>query len=265
MIDLHLHSTFSYDGEGEPENYIKKAIESGDKIIGFSEHYDYDAIAYVEDNPLCEIEKYLSFAEKLQKKYQDATILKGIELGYGKNVFEHYNWLNSNFPFDYVINSVHTINGSVDAYFPKFFDGKTLKQAYAEYFDTILESVYATYDYQIIGHIGYVARYNNHENKVIDYKEYKTVIDEILSAIIKRGKCLEINTSTGTSGWDYMPSTPIIEKYFNLGGKDVCFGSDSHKVENYSKNFSNLKKYLNELGVKKACYFKNKQKIYYDF
>lgn len=40
--DLHIHSFFSYDGNEKTETYIKKAVERGDKIIGFSEHYDFD-------------------------------------------------------------------------------------------------------------------------------------------------------------------------------------------------------------------------------
>ena len=39
--DLHIHSFFSYDGNEKTEAYIKKAVERGDKIIGFSEHYDF--------------------------------------------------------------------------------------------------------------------------------------------------------------------------------------------------------------------------------
>lgn len=55
--DLHIHSFFSYDGNEKTETYIKKAVERGDKIIGFSEHYDFDCRLLGVTTPLCDIEK----------------------------------------------------------------------------------------------------------------------------------------------------------------------------------------------------------------
>ena len=42
LTDLHIHSSFSYDSNEKCERYIEKALERGDKSIGFVQHYDYD-------------------------------------------------------------------------------------------------------------------------------------------------------------------------------------------------------------------------------
>ena len=41
-IDYHMHTFFSTDSEGNPEEYIKKAIELGLDEICFTDHYDVD-------------------------------------------------------------------------------------------------------------------------------------------------------------------------------------------------------------------------------
>lgn len=169
---------------------------------------------------LAPIGDYGLAVENFRKKYSDIDILKGIEFGYSAAACPEYLAVQKKYNFDYVINSVHTISKRGDCYFPRFFEGKTVIQAYSDYFDAVLESVSAPYDYEIIGHIGYVSRYCRAENPAF-YKNYKTVIDDILNAIIKRDKCLEINTSVGGSGSSFLPDKDIIERYLELGGQQV--------------------------------------------
>jgi predicted metal-dependent phosphoesterase TrpH len=65
-IDIHVHSRFSGDGTGEPEDYIEKAIELDLDGIVFTEHYSFEASESVE---------------ALKDKYRnEIMIFRGVEL-----------------------------------------------------------------------------------------------------------------------------------------------------------------------------------------
>lgn len=65
-VDIHVHSRFSGDGTGEPEDFIEKAIELAMDGIVFTEHYSYEASKSVE---------------KLKERYGNKImVFRGVEL-----------------------------------------------------------------------------------------------------------------------------------------------------------------------------------------
>lgn len=263
MVDVHLHTRFSFDSEEEPENYIKSARKKGVNVIGFSEHYDYDAYLDGEDISLADIPAYFENAQKLKIANPNMDILYGIEFGYRMEALPKYRELLKKYPFDYVINSLHTLPERGDCYHDKFFEGKTLKKAYNDYFNGVLESVKADYDYQIVGHIGYACRYRTGAGSSIKYADFADILDEILIEIIRRKKCLEINTSNGAGGCTFLPDTDIVSRYVGLGGKLISFGSDAHTADKYYKNAEMLKQFLKSLGINTLYYYKERKPVGY--
>lgn len=65
-IDLHVHSKYSGDNDAEPEELIDRAIGLNLYGLAFTEHYSYEASAFVEP---------------LREKYGERVkILRGVEL-----------------------------------------------------------------------------------------------------------------------------------------------------------------------------------------
>lgn len=264
MIDVHLHSKFSFDSNENPENYVKKASLLGINVVGFSEHYDYDAFLDGEKEvTLLNVSEYIKNCNALRKEY-NVDILQGIEVGYRKEATEHYQTLFEKYSFDYIINSLHTLPNRGDCYHDAFFSGKSLKECYKSYLLGVLESVYADYDYQIVGHIGYASRYRNGDGARILYSDFDNLFDDILFAIISKDKCLEINTSSGSGGCEFLPDKDVIRRHVDMGGKLISFGSDAHIAENYRRNADALKTYLKSLGIKELYYYKQKKPIAYE-
>ncbi len=158
MVDLHLHSRFSHDSSELQRNYILKAIEYGENTLGFSEHYDYDAVLDGEDIAPADCKLYAENLSSLRNEYPEMTLLYGIELGYRGDAEAHYAQLLEKYPFDYVICSVHTLPGYGDFYHGKVFAERELQDIYDDYFDAVLKSVTSGLDFQIVGHIGYCER-----------------------------------------------------------------------------------------------------------
>lgn len=264
MVDVHLHTKFSFDSKEEPENYVNIARKTDVKVIGFSEHYDYDAYLDGEkDVELADLKAYSKEVVQLKKKYPDIKILQGVEFGYRKEAVAHYSEILNEFNFDYAINSLHTLPTRGDCYHDRFFEGKSLRDCYADYFKGVLESVNAGYNYQIIGHLGYACRYRRGQGARIIYGDFADILDEILKAVIRKDKCLEINTSCGTSGCEFLPDKDIIIRYLQLGGKLLSFGSDAHTAANYFKGADLLKQFLKQAGVKELFYYEKRLPVSY--
>ena len=248
MTDLHIHTYFSHDGREKTENYVKKAIETGKKRIGFSEHYDYDCYVNGDDTPLSDIDAYRAEIERLRKKYEgQIEILFGIEFGYDKRAVEHYRELIERYKFDYIINSVHLV-GKHDCYYDEYCKDLSKREAYGLYLKKVLESVRADYPYQIIGHIGYAARYSHYEDKKMPYCEFADLFDEILKEIIRRNVFLELNTST-KSETEFLPDKDVAERYIDLGGKKFTYGSDAHDLKRFYEKEDKDKEFLRKKGM----------------
>ena len=262
MIDFHIHTSLSHDSEEEMENYIKRAIANGDKAVGFAEHYDYDAFLGGELS-LTDVDEYFAKISNIRAKFGQIDVLFGIELGYNKTTVAEFNAILDKYPFDFIINSVHNVEGEGN-FIDRYFKGRTKQQAYLHYFNTVLQSLNSGFDFDVVGHLGYVSRYWKGESKSIIFEEYKEILTKILVEIIKRGKCLEINASSYGCGDDFLPNYQIIKEYLDLGGTNLSFGSDSHKVDDYNRKVDVLIPKLKSLGIKKLCYYKGRKKLYYD-
>lgn len=265
LADLHMHTRFSHDSSELPERYMEKAVELGKEYIGFSEHYDYDNALNGDPTALPDLKEYDQTVRRLRAQYGDRiTLLKGIELGFDKRAEGEYKRVLSENAFDYVINSVHTLAGLCDCYFPKFFAGKTQRQAYADYLNAVYDSVNADYDYQIVGHIGYVSRYAEFTENALLYRDYPDLIDSILKAVISRGASLEINTSVGKSGSEFLPDESVLLRYFELGGEKITYGSDAHSADKYALREDKAARFLRKCGIKRTCVYVGKQCVFLD-
>ncbi|MDE6691678.1 MAG: histidinol-phosphatase HisJ family protein [Clostridia bacterium] len=263
LVDIHLHSGFSFDSCEKISNYLEKARELGVPVIGFSEHYDYDAVLDGADIALCDIPKYVGYLNGVRAENVSPEILCGIEFGYRDVCVEHYRRLIEDYDFDYVINSVHTLPVRGDCFQESFFAGRTIQESYREYFKAVLESVKADFDFQIVGHLGYASRYRNCDNAKINYADYSDILDEILECIIVRDKCLEINAYVGKTEGLCLPDTDIILRYLQLGGKKLSFGSDSHKAGDYLRKSTAIIEFLKSAGVDEMFYYKKRRPIAY--
>jgi HisJ family histidinol phosphate phosphatase len=110
-----------------------------------------------------DLEKYYKTWSEAKKALDDdknntLNLCFGIEASYdsSKAAKEAYQRTIAKYPFDVVINSVHCVDG-YDVYFKMAFLFKTKKRVYRRYLETILESLDAPYQYDIVAHIGYIA------------------------------------------------------------------------------------------------------------
>ncbi|MCD8205429.1 MAG: histidinol-phosphatase HisJ family protein [Clostridia bacterium] len=263
LVDVHLHSRFSFDSDETQSNYIKKAKKMGAGVLGFCEHFDYDAYLYGDDIGLCDLDTYFETIDSLRVRHPDIKILAGVEFGYSEKAEDKYIDLERKYPFDYVVMSVHTLPKYGDFFNGKVFEDRTLNGAYDDYLSAVLKSVLSPAGSDIIAHIGYPERYCEKENSSLVYSEHAEIFDSILTAIIETGKCLEINTSTAGLEKDFFPDTSVLDRYIELGGKKFSFGSDAHSAQRFMDKADAVKTYLTSRGIEKMRYFEARKQVEY--
>ena len=168
MVDYHIHSCFSFDGEMTPQALCDRFESAGYTHIGISDHVDYDYCNGIQSN----VDFDASFAAfQSVREGTKLQIAMGVEAGYAPGTSERYLGLQETYPFDYTINSVHMCGG-MDAYDGEFYRGKSKQQAYSAYLQTIYESLNVLYDYEIVGHIGYVCKYAPYPDREMHVSEF---------------------------------------------------------------------------------------------
>ncbi len=262
--DSHSHSKFSHDGRVKAETLIERAREMGLDYYAITEHLDRD-YKYCHSErflPQLRLKAYYKTVEKLRAKYDgDATYVAfGVEAGYAPEVEKWYEEHLLKYDFDVIINSIHTMDGG-DAYFGKIFEGKTQDEIYNRYLGLLLKAVKVNYDYDIVGHIGYVTRYVKFENYTLCQEKYQEKIDELLKEIIARDKTIEINTHIRHNEMMFLPERGILERYYALGGRKVTFSSDAHVLDSIGHRYDLVREVAKEIGFTHWTVYK-KRKAY---
>ena len=263
MTDLHIHTKFSPDSEARAESYVDTAMLCGADRIGFSEHYDLDYVKYGFEIQLTDLSACHKSILALRDLYRGKIeILEGVEFGYSPLAEADYLAACKAFPFDYVINSVHVPEGETDCWFGEYFSGKPKKERYERYLETVSKSLDARFDFQILGHLGYVARNAPYDDPRLSCADFSDLLDEILKKTIARGVALEVNSNVRTAGSPFIPYRDILKRYRELGGERVSLGSDAHQVRRLFDGFDLMREELLALGFRRTCYFRQKQIIF---
>ena len=266
--DFHTHTSFSTDSKASPESMIERAIALGLKTYCITDHMDY---FFPEHNDkgftefVFDPDLYFETLTALRKKYRGKLDLRiGIELGLrdepdvrddNKKLCDA---LINSYPFDFVIGSTHVID-HFDPYYRERWGGRSADDIVRIYFESVLYSV-THYDcFDTYGHLDYILRYVP-EGVTIDMTKYEYLTDEILKELIKRGKCLEINTSRLARGGALNPSEALLSRYLELGGTSITIGSDAHKPEAVAGKVGEVRVILKELGFDSYMNFQNRKK-----
>ena len=264
--DIHIHTSFSTDCAEPMENQIKQAIALGLDTLCFTEHMDKD---YPSD-PSREIsgkpefwldtDSYHDAYLEMKDKYKDRIrLLWGVELGLQPHLFEWCREYVSRYDFDFIIGSVHTIDRR-DPYYPAFFEGRSEREAYEQYFEEMIEDINGFSDFDTLGHLDYVVRYGPNKNRDYSYEKYSDHIEPVLKLLIDKGIALEANSAGYRKGLgEPNPCKDVLLRYKELGGKLITIGSDAHTTSSMCNDFERLEALLLECGFRYHAVFEGRK------
>lgn len=260
ITDIHNHSEYSFDSQTPLKEMVESAVQKGVAFYGMAEHFDYDLEVQTGDfSHAIDEAAYFREARRLQEDYAGAiNLLVGAELSYAddervhalcRSVYETYR------P-DFIVNSIHTLRGKDYYYQSVYYTGhdkgeKKLREkgeTYREYLALVRKSLDAPYPYDIVGHIGYAARYAPYEDREMRYLDHAEQIDDILLTIVRKDKILEVNGGNKGLAGVSVPSREIVERYYALGGRKISYGADAHEPSQQQRNREEIVKMLKEIG-----------------
>ena len=246
MLDLHVHLLGHLDREANADNirtFLEQARTSNLKQIGFADHDMY-------------WEKLkLGLIREVAEEYPDLQVRVGLEVDYREGLEWPIKRLLDSFPFDYVIGSVHQLDGW-------FFDspGEEEKHKccdpdkyYRQYFDAV-EKAASSGLFDIIGHFDLIKIFN-----MRPHTDVRTLAASALRAIKEQGLVVEINTNGRYKPVkEFYPELKLIEIMKEMG-IPFTLGSDAHDSVAVGRDISEVCHMLKELNIDYVVGFKQRK------
>ena len=272
LFDNHNHSQFSFDGKRTSvEKSARQAIASGLGGLAFTDHCDFfvPEMKAAQENLVSEVFDVAPQQAEIDRvqtvlaeEGRALKILKGIEVGMHEDCHEQIRKTLKDNRFDQIIASVHYLDG-IDPFYGGYYEGKTWREAYGHYLETIWKEMRWLEDFDIMGHFDYVVRYAPYPETCLRHRDFCDLLDEMLRYLIHNGKALEINTKSYQDyhGREVTLDRNVLIRYREMGGEIVSLGSDSHDAYRVGYGFPDTAEMLKSLGFRWTAHYESRKLV----
>lgn len=262
IVDCHTHTCRSFDGKSTALRLAQEAARKGLGGISITDHCEIN----VEGKQKLWSYRKLKLSVKDAQKARDRgyNVLRGVELGQPTYHPESAKKVLENSRYDIVLGSIHYLRDGLDFYFMKYTDGSCDPvKVYDQYLDEVLRMAEES-DFDSLAHLTYPLRYiRDREGVQMDMSRFEHKYEQILTALVQRGKALEINTSGARRGGPMLPDTRLVRKFRELGGKYITLGSDTHQPSHCAAGLLQGATEALAAGFTEAVYFVDRQPVSY--
>lgn len=254
-FDFHMHTDSSPDGHASALEMCQSAIQKGFTHIAITDHLDfpdYDTDHYAERT-----ERAWAEMSKLDSQVGDKLqVSKGIELGSPLLMPEVTDTVLKTHPYDFILASLHQLGREPDFYFVDFSKVDIIKTI-DDYFDGLI-AIVNWGQFSSLSHLTYPFRYIPKELAPSDYSRWMDQIDVVMKGLIDKNLSMEINTSglrkaIGVTA----PDLPLIQHYYDLGGRMITIGSDAHYVQDVGAGIDETIELAKSVGFEYAATYKD--------
>lgn len=259
MFDFHMHSIVSYDSEASAGDMLEAAVAAGLKEICFTDHCDYYTDPTRPPDTFT-IEQYRAAYDGLA--VPGLAIRKGLEFGMTEWNTKEFRAMTAQYPFDFVIGSVHVVNG-FDPYYAEFWQGMDVHTAFRSYLEQVLKCVELHDRFDVLGHLTYVCKSaHNPTHGPVSFEKNRDIADAIMEELVRKDIGMEINTSGVDRAGVFLPSADFLRRFKELGGRIVTVGSDAHDPSRVGQYVPQALALLKDIfGY--VCTFQNRQPVFH--
>ena len=203
------------------------AVAAGLSEIAFTDHADFEPAD--EATGYLDLPAYIDSLRRYQREYAGRLVIRaGIELGDPHNYAVEHSRLLADFECDFVVGSIHWVDGRCTCS-ERFFEGVNTVDAYSAYF-AAAQAAAELGDFDVMGHLDVPKRRGERFAPSFDHRMYEDQIRQILRTLATKGRGIEINTSgLRHPVTEPCPSLCVIRWFREEGGEIVTIGSDAHK------------------------------------
>lgn len=253
LADYHVHTRFSFDSEETIGAIRKMAAARGLDEVCITDHFTV--------NPKDKSFGLYPYREAYEEYLRDSAgegpaVRFGLEIGEGQYRRDTLDDFLAQADYDFIIGSVHNIG---DITIRQTIRERGVDYAFDAYYDEVL-GLAEEGDYDVLGHLDLVNRYAWDEQGIYRLGDYTDKIEAVLKAVIRRGRGIEINTSSLSKNCrQFMPNPWIAARYRALGGEIITLGSDAHSAGRVGDGLPEAAALLRDCGFKALAAFEKRR------
>jgi histidinol-phosphatase (PHP family) len=265
LIDYHVHTKRCGHAQGEDRQFVEAAIAKGLKEIGFADHVpcyyaDYPeptgAPVHKRGMAAADLDGYVQSVLRLKAEYTEIEVKLGLEIDFAPGWEEPVNIIIKQYPWDYVLGSVHFIAEWNFGYIIKE-QGRSAAEIFKAYYKRVAETAESRL-FDAIVHVD------------LPKRAFKPLAPEVMNELyqslaIRLGRArtvMEINTRGVYDFFktkDGIDPDPHLLRLCRQHGVGVILGSDSHRPEEVGSNFADSVELLSLVGFDRLTVFNRRQ------
>ncbi|MDQ3923292.1 MAG: histidinol-phosphatase HisJ family protein [Actinomycetota bacterium] len=247
MIDYHLHVIAHGDRPMTVENilkYCEVAKARGLKQMGITEH----------DRYLDEID--LTAFQEAREKSQDVELRLGIEIDFVPGAEERMERDSTALPYDYVIGSVHRVQGE-EVDHPdhrEIYEKLDAYELYEKYYVNVREAALSGC-FEILGHPDLIKIFRHFPEWDIT-----PMLEETADAVAESGVVVDVNAAgLRKPVGEVYPSRQLLEMFYRRG-VPIILSSDAHAPDQVAMGYEESLKLVNDVGYREVVTFKDRER-----
>lgn len=259
-VDYHVHSLISPDGGSDMEELCEAALQYGVREVTFTEHFEFyedpSRNKYFDEEYL---ERYWNTFCLCRRKFEDRIKLNfGLEIGQPHLRPSVVARIVSEYPFDFILGSVHKIH-DIDLKRFQYFDENSAEIG-TKYYEEVLKMCQDG-EFDCVAHLNLYARYASMAGNYRETEEHLWLEEEILRTLVERKKGIEMNGSGYKHTGESLPGIKTIKRFQKVGGQRITIGSDAHRCKEIGTGFEKSIEVLKKVGIPYfTCYEKRQAK-----
>ncbi|CCO07649.1 histidinol-phosphatase [Desulforamulus hydrothermalis] len=264
LTDYHIHVEQGPYTVEWLSKFARRAEAAGIEEWGISEHaYRFVETRHIFWNDWVEarqnqrMEEYL---EMILKARQAGIRVKfGIEMDYFPGKEKEIEAFIKNYPFDYVIGSVHWIDewGIDLSEMKEEWNRRKVEEVWLAYFERV-ESLAQSKLFDIAGHLD-LAKIFKYVPEDVNF--LKELYDRVARLLAANGTCIEISTAGLRKPVGEIYPHPLLLEACYKQGVPIVISSDAHCPKDVGANFSQAVALAKRVGYREIQVFSNRQAV----
>lgn len=261
--DYHTHTPLCHHASGTPEQFIEAALKAGLTEYGIADH------APMPDEPFDEwrmtndeLPAYFAWIDECKRLAPpELTIRVGLECDWVEGIEDWIAHLNSLYPWDYLIGSIHYLGdkgnkwGFDNPVFMNQWRTLNLEAAWSLYWETYASMAKSNL-FDILGHADLIKKFG-----FIPQGDLRRFYDPVIATIAKSDAAIELNTSGWHKDCDECFPSSLFLKLAAEAHIPLTVNSDAHSPAELARDLDKGYALARSAGFSHLTLF-NKRKKY---
>ena len=224
--------------------YLEVARERGLKQMGITEHD-----RYLDDVDLAAF-------QEAREEFQDVGLRLGIEIDFLPGNEEEMHRVASALPYDYVIGSVHRVDGEeVDRQTDmRIYEQYETYELYEAYYANVRKAALSG-RFEVLGHPDLIKIFRRFPERSIT-----PILEETADAIAESGIVVDVNAAgLRKPVGEIYPSRQFLEM-FHRRGVPIILSSDAHAPQEVAAGYDKSLKLVHDVGYREVATFKDRER-----